>query len=196
MMSRRLAPNQNFNMTQHHTNMTYISQNDDRLMRYGHPIYEVNPSLPNHLLLATSQSPSLATKIDRNWMSGQEAIPVADNSFKTAETAELDSERFVKFYLDGIRQYAQLNQPGVNLFEFVYEQLSRQDAQNKDTICLNYVLANKWRPDLTRRSYSRGIAELLNKEFLFRSMVNDVYFINVQFVFNGDRSTLARFYQK
>jgi hypothetical protein len=189
MMSRRLAHNKHFNMTKHHTNMTYISQNDDRLMRYGHPIYEVNPSLPNHLWLATSHSPSLSTKIDRNWMSGQEEIPVADNSFKTAE---LDSERFVKFYLDGIRQYAQLNQPGVNLFEFVYEQLSRQDAQNKDKICLNYVLANKWRLDLTRRSYSRGIAELLNKEFLFRSMVNDVYFINVRFVFNGDRVALVR----
>ncbi len=167
--------------------MAYISQNDDRLMRYGHPIYEVNPSLPNHLLLKTPRSPSQLTGIGRNWMSNQETIHVVDDSFKTSE---LDCERFVKFYLDGIRQYAQLNQQGANLFEFVYEQLSSQAAHNQDTICLNYVLANKWRSNLARRSYSRGIAELLNKEFLFRSMVNDVYFINVRFVFNGDRSAL------
>jgi hypothetical protein len=172
--------------------MTFVSQNDDRLMRYGHPLYEINPSLPSNLLAAIQNSRQLAIRVDENRVYSQKHDETITDLFGAQE---LDCEPFVKFYLGGIRQYAQLNQPGANLFEFVYEQLSRQDSQNKDTICLNYVLAHQWRPDLTRRSYSRGIAELLNKEFLFRAMVNDVYFINVSFVFNGDRSTLAQFYQ-
>jgi hypothetical protein len=193
--------------------MTSTSQNDDRLMRYGHPIYEVNPSLQSSLAIQSQQQQSV-TGTDDN-------LPIDDSQemLKSGHLAdrveryhqfiqdpgaaltdllasqELDSEQFVKFYLDGIRQYARLNQPGINLLEFVCQQVSSKNSYNKDTICLNYALANKWKPDLNRRTYSRGLADLLDKEFLFRSMLNDIYFINVRFVFNGDRVVLVKSYQ-
>ncbi len=154
--------------------MTSISQHDARLMRYGQPLYEVNPSLRSSLAI---QSPQY------------QAATKAEDPF---ESHESDSDRFVKFYIDGIRQFARLNQPGANLFEFVCEQLSNENTRDKDTVCLNYVLANKWRSDLNRRTYSRGLADLLDKKFLFRSMLNDIYFINVRFVSNGDLLVLVK----
>jgi hypothetical protein len=194
--------------------MTSISQNDDRLMRYGHPLYEVNPSLSSYLLvklqhpqrrpksvddsLLSTDRNGMKTSISPAHMVNEERKSIPASGEVTNDlflNKELDREQFVKFYLDGIRQYAQLNKSGTNLFEFVYERLSRKDSQDKDTICLNYILANKWRSDLTRRTYSRGIADLLDKEFLFRSIVNDLYFINIHFMFNGDRLVLAKSYQ-
>ncbi len=192
--------------------MASISQSNDLLMRYGHPLYEVNPSLPSSLLTQLQQQPA-APRADENLAHGNthtiqnehlgdsgdrhrrsiqnsEAAPI-----DLSETQKLERDRFIKFYLDGIRQFVRLNQSGADLFEFVCEQLSGENARNKDTVCLTYVLASKWRPSLNRRTYSRGLANLLDREFIFRSMLNDIYFINVRFVFNGDLFVLARSYQ-
>jgi hypothetical protein len=152
--------------------MTFVSQNGAQLMRYGHPLHKINPSVPINLA-EQDLSESLVANI-------------SDQRFK--------HERFLKFYLEGIRQYNKLNKAGTDLFEFVHEELSDHTAQGKDKLCINYVLANQWNPDLNRRTYSRGIAELLDKEFLFRSMVNDIYFVNINFIFNGDRLALAKSY--
>jgi hypothetical protein len=158
--------------------MTFVSQNGDQLMRYGHPLHKINPSV---LMIHMAE----------------EDLPESDSA-NGAGSSRLDQqfkhERFLKFYLEGIRQYSKLNKAGTDLFEFVYEELSDSTNQGKDQLCVNYVLANQWNPDLTRRTYSRGIAELLDKNFLYRSMVNDIYFVNINFIFNGDRSTLARSY--
>jgi hypothetical protein len=167
--------------------MTFVQQMDHLPRRYGHPIYEVNPSLPGDLLVKENlRLVSVSTIND-------DGITQSSGSLGAAE--ELDQEKCVKFYLKGILQYSQLSKPGIKLFEFIYDQLSNHDIQNKDLISLNYVLARKWDPTLNRRTYSRGVADLLEKEFLFRSMVHDLYFVNVQFVFNGDRVALVRSYQ-
>lgn len=165
--------------------MASISQSNDLLMRYGHPLYEVNPSLTSSLLTQLQQQ-SADPNTDRDLTIGN-THPIQNEHL----TDSGDRHRFIKFYLDGIRQFVRLNQSGADLFEFVCEQLSSETDRNKDTVCLTYVLANKWRPDLNRRTYSRGLANLLDREFIFRSMLNDIYFINVRFVFNGDLFVLA-----
>ena len=38
--------------------------------------------------------------------------------------------------------------------------------------------------------------ELLAKGFLYRTMAADVYFVNVRFMFNGDRLVLAKTYRR
>jgi hypothetical protein len=139
-----------------------------------------------------NKSPQLSEKIN-DYIQSIQVVGEIPSDMSISQ--KLDSEKFVKIYLEGIRQYSQLNRSGANLFEFVYEQLSSDHSQDKDTICLNYVLANKWKSNLTRRTYSRGIADLLDKEFLFRTIANDIYFINVSFMFNGDRLILAKSYQ-
>jgi hypothetical protein len=47
---------------------------------------------------------------------------------------------------------------------------------------------------MTERTYQRGMREMLEHMFLFRSTSADVYFVNVQFIFNGNRITLAKSY--
>ena len=100
--------------------------------------------------------------------------------------------RFIR--LRGIRKYGELSKAGALLFEFVYKQMSGKDAKDKDQINLSYMLALEWRKDLARRTFYRGMNELLSKDFLFRSLAADVYFVNINFMFNGNRMTLARRY--
>ena len=44
------------------------------------------------------------------------------------------------------------------------------------------------------RTYQRGLRELLENEFLYRSPSADVFFVNIMYMFNGNRITLAKSY--
>ena len=72
-------------------------------------------------------------------------------------------------YLDGIKQHAQLGKAGTLLFELVYHEMSGAKAKDKDTVTLNYLLALDWRPELSKRTYERGMSELLEKGFLLNT---------------------------
>jgi len=47
---------------------------------------------------------------------------------------------------------------------------------------------------LNERTFRRGLRELLEKEFLYRSTSDGVFFINITYMFNGDRLGFVRTY--
>ena len=47
---------------------------------------------------------------------------------------------------------------------------------------------------ISDRTYQRGVRELLEKEFLYRSPSDGVFFVNIRFMFNGDRLAFVRSY--
>ena len=48
--------------------------------------------------------------------------------------------------------------------------------------------------EMSERTYQRGLRELLENEFLYRSQSADVFFVNIMYMFNGNRITLAKSY--
>lgn len=164
--------------------------------RRGFPVFLENPSLVNTNLPVRIKSMQ-SEKLDNAYMisSGTGEI-VAKGAFAFVEEKEVDTEQFIKVYLDGIRKYGQLSKAGTLLFEFVYLEMSGRKAKDKDTITLNYSLALIWKPDITRPTFFRGMKELLEKEFLFRTISSDNYFVNVRFMFNGDRMALVQSYKR
>ena len=169
--------------------------NPKQLTRYGHPIYEHNPSLSDPFPVRIR--PSKPSKLGDAYMvaPGTREV-VSRGAFAFVEEKEVDSEEFVKIYLAGVRQYGELSKAGALIFEFVYKTLSGKDAKDKDTVTLNYLLAKRWKDDLSKRTYERGMTELLEKGFLFRSLAADTYFVNVRFMFNGDRMVLVQSYRR
>lgn len=169
-------------------------QSRPALTRYGKTIYETNPSI-------TGQFPVKIKPIhSKNMGTAYMVAPgtgevVAEGSFSFVQEFEVDESQFVKIYLDGVKQFGQLGKAGALLFEFVYREMSGLNGKDKDTVILNYLLAARWKPDLTKRTYERGMSELLEKGFLFRSMAADVYFVNVRFMFNGNRQTVIKSYR-
>jgi hypothetical protein len=172
-----------------------VKVEETELKRRGYKIYEVNPSLSD--ALPTRIRRGKASKLGDAYMvapgTGQ---VVANGAFGFVEEKEVDTEEFVKIYLAGIRKYGELSKAGAMVFEFVYKEISGLHAKDKDTVSINYVLAQRWKPDLTRPTYFRGMNELLAKGFIFRSLSADVYFVNVRFMFNGDRMVLVQSYRR
>jgi hypothetical protein len=162
----------------------------------GHPVYKVNPSLQTRLPVKIK--PKDASKMSNAYMIAPDTGEVLSRGyFGFVEEKEVDNEQFVKIYLAGVRKYGELSKAGALLFEYVYEKMSGKDAKDKDTITISLPLAQEWNASIARATYYRGLSELLEKEFLFRCYASsDLYFVNVRFMFNGDRLVLAQSYRR
>lgn len=166
------------------------------LTRRGKTLYEANPSVAGGKF-RTKITPTRTANGQKAYMIAPNTGEViAEGTFGFVEERELDSEQFVKVYLEGIKQYGQLSKAGASVFEIVYHTISGLSGKDKDTVNLNYIIAQRWNGKLTRRTYERGMNELLDKEFLYRSLAADTYFVNVNFMFNGDRMVVVRQYRR
>jgi len=108
------------------------------------------------------------------------------------EFEEVDKERFVKLFLDGVRKTAGLSSTGLTIFELIYNQV--RENPNSDEIKMSYMVAQSGLPDIAERTYRRGLRELLDKELIFRSPVDGVFFVNIRCMFNGDRLAFVKAY--
>src|ERR1700733_14742490 len=142
---------------------------EDGLTRRGHPVYRTNPSVASPLPVTIKRSqPNPLNRVVMVAPGSGEIVGRGDFGF--IEEKEVDSAEFVKIYLEGIRKYGELSKAGALLFEFVYKQMSGKEAKDKDQINLSFMLAVEWRRDLSRRTFYRGMNELLSKGFLFRTL--------------------------
>jgi hypothetical protein len=157
----------------------------------GLPVYRVNPSIP--------PSNGLATRQKRFEVPGGKAAVIVDNTSGEIKgiggvgfwwQEEVDASRFVKLFLDGIKQACCLSKSGMQVFELVYHQM--REKPHNDKIELSQYLAHDC--GLNERTFRRGLRELLEKEFLYRSTSDGVFFINIRFMFNGDRLAFVRTY--
>jgi Firmicute plasmid replication protein (RepL) len=157
----------------------------------GIPIYRTNPSVPNR--------DEIPTRSKRFEVPGGKATVLLDNT--TGEIKglgglgfwwqeEVDRTRFVKLFLDGIKQASGLSKTGMQVFEVVYHQM--QESPGNDEIMLNPYIAKDH--GLNDRTFRRGVRELLEKQFIFRSPSDGVFFVNIRFMFNGDRLAFVRTY--
>lgn len=78
----------------------------------------------------------------------------------------------------------------MQVFELVYHEMRANPGC--DEIKLNQYVAKDH--GINDRTYQRGVRELLKKEFLFRSPSDGVFFVNIRFMFNGDRLAFVRSY--
>jgi hypothetical protein len=154
-------------------------------------VYRTNPSVP-----ATNDLPTRARRIS---VPGGKGSVIVDNS--TGELKgiggmgfwweeEVDTTRFVKMFLDGIKQTAGLSKTGIQVFTLVYHEMRANPG--RDEIKLNQYVARDH--GMTDRNYQRGVRELLEKEFLYRSPSDGVFFVNIRFMFNGDRLAFVKSY--
>jgi hypothetical protein len=108
------------------------------------------------------------------------------------EFEEVDKERFVKLFLDGVRKTAGLSSTGLMIFELIYNQV--RENPNSDEIKMSFMVAQDRLPKIAERTYRRGLRELLDKEVIFRSPVDGVFFVNIRCMFNGDRLAFVKAY--
>ena len=179
--------------------MAVNSQENESLdvpMLRGRQLYESNPSVQGRFTSRMTNKTLHKGSGHAYMVASDTGEVLGHGAFGFIEEKEVDNAEFVKVYLDGIKKFGELSKAGATLFEFLYSRLSGLQGKDRDTVNLNYYLAKKWKPDLARRTYTRGLGELLDKEFLFKSVAADVYFVNLRFMFNGDRMVVVRAYRR
>jgi hypothetical protein len=174
--------------------MAKDSQNGERVIRQkrGVPIYRANPSVPAKDEIVRGRRVQLGNEHKGMIIDGGTGEIIGRGAACMYEFEEVDKERFVKLFLDGVKKAAGLSAAGLTIFELIYNQV--RESPNKDTVGMSLMLAQDQLPSLTERTYRRGVRELLDKEVIFRSPVDGVFFVNIRCMFNGDRLAFVKAY--
>ena len=77
----------------------------------------------------------------------------------------------------------------------IYQLLLDDPNYQQDKIDLTYSLLNEdIKASISRTTFTRGVKELRNVHFLAPTMHDGVYWINIDYVFKGNRLTLINQY--
>ncbi|MDN7678016.1 MULTISPECIES: hypothetical protein [Burkholderia cepacia complex] len=111
----------------------------------------------------------------------------------------VDKDQFIKIYIHSFPVLAELKNSTKILFQYILMSLSEQVG--KDQLYLSYAsyveFVEKY-PLLTkvsRATYFNCLNELLENNILYKSKLTNIYFINIAYVFNGDRLRFITEYQ-
>jgi hypothetical protein len=117
---------------------------------------------------------------------------VAPAGFWQAE--EVDKTQFVKLYVNGVKAFKDLTGAGTKVFELLY--LEVQKNIGKDVIYLSFSEIDQKATSISKATFMKGMRELLTKDFIAESMTQGKYYLNADFMWNGDRLAFVKEYRK
>lgn len=110
------------------------------------------------------------------------------------ESEEVDSTKFIKLFVNGVKALAELSNSGTRVFELLY--IEMQANIGKDQVYLSYTGIDKNAKSISRSTFSRGLAELIDKNFIASVPAIGWYWVNPDFIWNGDRLAFVKEYRK
>lgn len=162
--------------------------------RRGLPTYRTNPSIKTAMQgqktgIKRISNPQGDEMILSNGRTG-EVVTGMDVGFH--KSFKVDKTQFVKLYIQGVSAFIGLTKSGGRVLEMVLSESSKRTG--RDTIHLSPRIATE---DflIPKHTYMRGMKELVTKEILFESLDENLYFINVNYIFNGDRLAFLKTYE-
>ena len=121
---------------------------------------------------------------------GETVAPIA--GFWQAQ--EVDATKFVKLYVNGVKAFKELTGAGTKVFELLY--LEVQKSIGQDRIYMSHAIVDQDTNPMSSATYKRGMAELIAKNFLAPTSTQSWYWLNPDFMWNGDRLAFVREYRK
>lgn len=108
------------------------------------------------------------------------------------ELEEVDSTQFVKLFAAGMRRLKDLKSPGVKVLEVLY--LIVRENPGKDQVFMSFANVHQLLTPMSLATYTRGVRELIDCEFIAPSINTNIYWINPSYFFNGDRLAFVKMY--
>jgi len=105
-------------------------------------------------------------------------------------TQEVDKTQFLKLYVNGVKALTELTSAGTKVFEILYRTI--QENKDKDKVFMAFDLVDQEVVKIARATFYRGMRELINKGFIAETTVSSLYFINPDYLFNGDRLSFIK----
>jgi hypothetical protein len=162
----------------------------DVATRRGVVLYERSPFLPNvqtktkritnkrgDMMLVSKSTGEIESKIAGFW-----------------ESEEVDGANFIKLFVNGVKALAELSNAGTRIFELLY--IEMQNNIGKDQVYLSYTGLDKNAKAISRSTFSRGLSELIDKRFIASMPAVGWYWVNPDFIWNGDRLTFVKEFRK
>jgi len=106
---------------------------------------------------------------------------------------EVDKTQFVKLYINGVKAFKELSGAGTKVFELLYLELQKNIGI--DTIYLSLADVNQSATPIGKTTFFKGMKELLDKGFIAETTRTNQYYINPDYVFNGNRLALVKEYR-
>lgn len=160
--------------------------------RRGVALHKVNPFI-NPALAATKTRRVTNKKGDMMVVSKETQMVVAPIAgFWYAQ--EVDNAKFVKLYVNGVKAFRDLTSAGAKMFELLY--LEVQKNISKDKVFLSFSEVDQEATPMALSTYKRGIAELIAKGFLAATHAQGWYWLNPDYIWNGDRLAFVKEYYK
>lgn len=166
----------------------------EQLSRRGLPVYRTNPSIQEALISMKTgvkriSNPSGNEMIISNAHTG-EIVTGVDVGFH--QKIKVDKTQFVKLYIQGVSAFVGLTKAGARVLEMVISESSSNAG--KDALFISPRIGKEIY-DISKPTFMRGMKELLEKGILYEHIEDNWYFININFIFNGDRLAFLKTYE-
>lgn len=109
------------------------------------------------------------------------------------QAQEVDKTQFVKLYINGVKAFKGLTASGTKVFELLYLQV--QDAPGSDRIWMTFPAIDQQRTLISEATFYRGMRELIEKGFIAEGLAPGSYFLNPDYMWNGDRLAFVKEYR-
>lgn len=174
-------------------------ESQDQLSRRGLVKHKTNPFIADACVNTKIGVKTIKSKLSEGGKNDGKMLVTNTQTGEVAEagfwhTQEVDKSQFVKLYINGVKAFKDLTGAGTKVFEILYREI--QNGIGKDVVYLSFQDVDQDLTPMSKMTYSRGMKELLEKGFIAETMVQGKYFINPDYVFNGDRLTFVREYRK
>jgi hypothetical protein len=161
--------------------------------RRGLVKHKVNPFVDATSLATKSRIKRVAEANGERLMviSGDTGEMLAPAGFWHAQ--EVDKTQFVKLYINGVKAFKELTNAGTRAFEFLYMEIQRNIG--KDKVFLSFQAIDQELTPIGKATFYRGMKELVEKGFIAESEVQNIYFVNPDYMWNGDRLAFVKEYR-
>ena len=166
-----------------------IEQMLPRQTRRGVAVYAENP----FMMEVQTKTRRVTNKRGDMMLVSNEGEVVA-NVADFLEAEEVDATKFVKLFVRGVKALKELTSAGAKVFEVLY--LRVQENMGKDQIYMAFAAVDQALTPMSNPTYDRGMRELLKKEFIAATPMQGIYWLNLSFVWNGDRLAFVKEYRK
>lgn len=167
-----------------------MSQEDKQATRRGVALYEKNP----FMVEVTTKTRRVTNKRGDMMLVNNETGVIQSNIAGFWEAEEVDSTKFVKLFVQGVKALKELTGAGTKVFEVLY--LRVQENIGKDRIFMALSEVDQALTPMSHATYKRGMAELIEKGFIAATPTQGWYWLNPSFVWNGDRLAFVKEYRK
>ena len=109
----------------------------------------------------------------------------------------VDGTKFIKLFVGGVKRLKELTSAGTKVFEVLYYVMQDDRNINKDRIYITHSFIDKeYEIKIGKTTFHKGLSELIDKDFLAASDVVGWFWVNPDFMWNGDRLAFIQSYRR